>query len=134
MPLRHVRRAVAVQDAGAVWADRGLGAVGVEDELPALLVDRDEMMEAESEGEVAQAGRAAFGQRDDVVHLAVPLQAAGEAAVDVAEGDGAAQVGRDRVGRGRLAVLSELAEDLALSEELASRGTTFPSPNAFPFT
>src|SRR5580693_3645101 len=52
--------AVAVQDPVAVGAGHGHGGVRVEDDLPALAVDEDQMVEAAKEGEVDQAGRAAF--------------------------------------------------------------------------
>src|SRR5215467_16175839 len=60
----------------------------------------DEVVEAAPEGEVVQAGGAAFGHRDYVMYLTVAVQAAGEAAVHVAPDDGAADVRRDGVGRG----------------------------------
>src|SRR5580704_14493856 len=92
--------AVAVQDPVAVGAGHGHGGVRVEDDLPALAVDHDEVVERAQEGEVDQAGRAAFVAGPDVVRVTAcgRLVAAGPAAVPVPQDDQAAQVRRDGVG------------------------------------
>ena len=84
--------AVGVQGA-AVGAGGGDGAVGVQGDAPAPPVDRDQMVEGAQVEQVGQAGGAALGAGDDVVRLAGGggLGAAGEPAVPVPDGDGAAQ-------------------------------------------
>ena len=67
---------------------------------PAPAVDRDLVVEPAEQDQVAQAGGAAVGPVDQVVHLADRrgLPAPGELAMLVAEDDGGAQVGRDGAG------------------------------------
>src|SRR5215831_13164368 len=89
--------AVAVVGAPAVGAGGGGGAVGVQAQLPAPVVDGDQVVEGAQRDQVVQGGGAAVGAGDQVVDLAGAgrLVAAGEGAVPVAGGGGAAQVGRD---------------------------------------
>src|ERR1700681_525133 len=56
---------VAVQGAFAVGAGGGGGAVGVEGDLPAPLVDGDEVVEGAEQDQVSQGGGAAFGSGRD---------------------------------------------------------------------
>jgi hypothetical protein len=58
---------VAVEDPFSVGAGECLGAVGVERDGPAPLVDEDEVVESTEENEVAEAGGAALCSGDDVV-------------------------------------------------------------------
>ena len=71
---------------GAVGADGGGGAVGVEDEFPPPAVDGYEVMKRAREAAVLQRGRAAFGPGCQVMDVAGggAAVAAGEAAVLVA--------------------------------------------------
>jgi hypothetical protein len=58
---------VAVEDPFSVGAGECLGAVGVERDRPAPLVDEDQMMKSAEQDQVAEAGGAALGSGDDVV-------------------------------------------------------------------
>src|ERR1700734_3520159 len=64
------RWAVAVQDPVAVGAGHRHGRVRVQGDLPAFAVDEDQMVEAAKEGEVDEAGLAAFVAGPDVVRVA----------------------------------------------------------------
>ena len=61
---------VAVQDLCAVGAAGGCGAIRVEGDGPAPLVDGHMMVEEAVQGAAVHAGRAAVGQVPDVVDLA----------------------------------------------------------------
>ena len=91
---------MAVEGPDAVGAFGGGGAVGVQGQCPAPAVNDHQMVEVAEQGQVVQAGRAAFGPRDQVVHVTADGRggAAGEGAVPVALDDGAAQVRRDLLG------------------------------------
>jgi hypothetical protein len=65
---------VAVQDLFAVGASGFGGAVGVEDELPALAVDADVVVELADQDEVVQGSLAAVFL---VAQVASPVTAAG---------------------------------------------------------
>src|SRR5215510_11246173 len=95
-------RRVAVQGLAAVGADRCCGAVGVEGELPAPAMYRNEVVEAAEQGEVGQGVPAAVFAVLDVVDFAAGggQVAAGEPAVPVAFADRAAQVDGDGVDGG----------------------------------
>src|SRR5579859_1800987 len=93
--------AVAVEDLGAVGAAGGGGAVGVQGDFPAPLVDRDPMVEEAVQRAAVHAGLPAVGQVGDVVHFARRrglVAAAGPAAVLVAQDDRAADRGGDAGG------------------------------------
>src|ERR1700734_4363725 len=62
--------AVAVEDPVAVGAGHGHGGVRVEDDLPALPVDHDQMVKRAQQCEVDQAGLAALVAGPDVVRVA----------------------------------------------------------------
>ena len=64
------RRAVAVQGLGAVGAAGGGGAVGVQGDRPAPLVNSHLMVEEAEQGAAGHAGGAAVGQVGHMVHLA----------------------------------------------------------------
>ena len=76
-------------------------ASGVQGELPAPAVHRDEVMERAEQQEVIEAGAAAFAAGPEVVDLAGggALAAAGERAVPVPGDHRAAQVPGDLLGR-----------------------------------
>jgi hypothetical protein len=63
-------RAVAVQDFGAVGAAGGGGAVGVEGDGPAPLMDHHVVVIKTVQRAAVHAGLAAVGQVGHVVHLA----------------------------------------------------------------
>ena len=89
---------MAVDDFGLVLVPRGGGAVGVEDDGPAPLMDDDLMVEEAEQGAVGDAGRADAGLVAEVVDLAAGrglVAAAGESAVLVPQDHGAADRGRD---------------------------------------
>ena len=88
---------VAVVRAPTVGAGGGGGAVGMQAQGPAPAVDDDQVVEGAQRHQVAQRGRATLRPWDQVVDLAHArrLVAAGEGAVRVAGGGGAAQVRRD---------------------------------------
>jgi WD40 repeat protein len=90
--------AVAVDDLGLVLVPGGGGAVGVEDDGPAPLVDDDLVVKEAEQGAVGDASRAAVGLVAQVVHLAAGrglVTAAGEPAVLVPQDHRAADRGRD---------------------------------------
>jgi hypothetical protein len=89
--------AVAVAAAPAVGAGGGGGPVGVQAQGPAPAVDDDQVVEGAQRHQVGQRGRATLRPRDQVMNLAATrwLVTAGEGAVRVAGGGGAAQVRRD---------------------------------------
>jgi Beta-lactamase len=91
-------RAVAVEDFGAVGAAGGGGAVGIERDGPALLVDGHVVMVKAIKCAAVHAGLPAVGQVDDMVHLTGRgglVTAAGPAAVLIAQDDRAADRGGD---------------------------------------
>ena len=63
------RGPVAVQEFGAVGAAGGGGAIGVQGDLPAPLMDRHMMVEKTVQGAAVHAGRAAVGQVGYMVHF-----------------------------------------------------------------
>ena len=97
--IQRVRRCgsgwpVAVQGALAVGTDGSDRAVGVEGQVPAQLVHRDQVVEGAEQEQVVQPGRPTLGPGPQVVDLAGGgwLGAAGERAVPVAGDDRPAQV------------------------------------------
>ena len=88
-------------DAVAAGAGGGGSAIGVEADFPAPAMHGYKVMKRAEQLKIIEAGRAALAARDDVVGLAGcgRLGAAGEGAVLVAQGHGAAQMGRDGIGR-----------------------------------
>src|ERR1035441_105138 len=91
-------RAVAVQDLGFIGAVSSGGAVGVQDDGPAPLMDDDMVVEPAVQSAVVDAGLAAVGLVGDVVDLAAGrglVAAAGEPAVLVPLDHHAADRGRD---------------------------------------
>ena len=85
----------------------GGGAVGVQDEAPAAAVDADVVVELAQQHALADGGFAAVGLVLQVVHVAPGggSSAAGPGAAAVAELDGAADAGRDRVGVALVCIL-----------------------------
>jgi sugar phosphate isomerase/epimerase len=69
VPRGLPRRSVASQDFGAVGAAGGGGAVGVEGDGPAPLVDGHVVVEEAVQGAAVNAGLAAVGQVGHMVHL-----------------------------------------------------------------
>src|ERR1051326_6230103 len=63
-------RAVAVECFGAIGAAGGGGAVGVQGDGPALLVNNNVVVVEAVQGAAVDAGLAAVGQVGDMVHLA----------------------------------------------------------------
>src|SRR5580693_9982576 len=91
-------RAVAVEDFGAVGAAGGGGAVGIEGDGPAPLMDRYMMVEETVQGAAVDAGLPAVGQVGHMVHFTGCgglVAAAGPAAMLVAQDDRAADRGGD---------------------------------------
>jgi hypothetical protein len=88
---------MAVVDTPTVGAGGRGGAIGFEPQGPAPAMDHGQVVEGAQRHQVAQRGRAALRSRDQVADLADAggLVAAGEGAVRVAGGGGAAQVRRD---------------------------------------
>src|SRR6266487_2680755 len=87
------RRAVTMQDLRPVLVPRRRRPVGVQDHRPAPLVDDDLMVEETEQRAVCDAGRAAVGLMGQMMHFARGgglVAAAGEPAVLVPQGDGAA--------------------------------------------
>jgi hypothetical protein len=78
----------------------GGGAVGMQHEAPAVAVDADVVVELAQQHAVGDGGFPAVGLVGQVVHVAPGggPPAAGPGAAAVAELDGAADAGRDRVG------------------------------------
>jgi hypothetical protein len=89
---------VAVQDFGAVGAAGGGGAIGVQGDGPAPLVNGNMMVKEAVQGAAVDAGLAAVGQVGHVVHLAGGgglVAAAGPAAMLVPQDHRAADRGGD---------------------------------------
>ncbi len=63
-------RAVAVQHPASVRAGRCLCGVGIQPDVPAPSVDRDQVVERAGQDAVGQAREAAFAAGNDVVHVA----------------------------------------------------------------
>ena len=113
----------------AVGCGGANGAVGVAGDCPAPSVDDGEVVEAAEQAEVGQAGGAAVGPGDEVVHVADRgrLGAARKLTMPVPLDDGGAQVGWDGAGgaarsRGWLGVLNGAPSRIPRSWEASPPG------------
>lgn len=87
------------EDLFAVGTSSLRGAVGVKDELPPTTVDTDVVMILADQGTIFDRGFATVGLMAQVMHVAINSRAAAPrpGASAVAQQDGAANVGGDRV-------------------------------------
>src|SRR5580658_7134210 len=114
---------MTVEHFGLVPVPRAGGAVGVQDQRPALPVDHDLVVVAAKQNTISEIGLAAVGLVPDVVHLAGRrglVAPAGPPAVLVPEPDRAADPGRDVLGVAHIQRQAQPAEpgaELAAAQE-----------------